>query len=75
VYRDGIPHATRAAIGEWLEYADPQKAIDKLLERNRGALDISGDSQLIGPLRMAGDQPRQRLDRAWRREASLFPIA
>lgn len=31
---DGAPHATRAAIGEWLEYADPQKAIDKVLERN-----------------------------------------
>lgn len=34
VYLDGIPHVTRAAIGEWLEYADPQKAIDKILERN-----------------------------------------
>lgn len=34
VYVDGIPHATRAAIGEWLEYADPQKAIDNLLDRN-----------------------------------------
>lgn len=34
VYIDGIPHATRAAIGEWLEYADPQKAIDNILERN-----------------------------------------
>ena len=31
---DGAPHTTRRAIGEWLEYADPQKAIDKLLERN-----------------------------------------
>ena len=33
-YVDGIPHATRAAIGEWLEYADPQKGIDNLLDRN-----------------------------------------
>ena len=33
-YVDGIPHATRAAIGEWLEYADPQKAIDNILARN-----------------------------------------
>lgn len=31
---DGVPHATRAAIGEWLEYADPQKAIDNILTRN-----------------------------------------
>ncbi|WP_275098105.1 hypothetical protein [Sedimenticola hydrogenitrophicus] len=33
-YVDGIPHATRQAIGEWLEYADSQKAIDNLLDRN-----------------------------------------
>lgn len=33
VYRDGIPHPTRAAIGEWLEYADPQKAVDNILAR------------------------------------------
>lgn len=34
VYLDGIPHATRAAIGEWLEYAEPIKAVSKILERN-----------------------------------------
>ncbi len=34
VHLDGIPHVTRAAIGRWLEYADPQRAIDKILERN-----------------------------------------
>lgn len=34
VHLDGVPHVTRAAIGRWLEYADPQKAIDKILERN-----------------------------------------
>lgn len=34
VYVDGIPHATRQAVGEWLEYTDPQKAIDNLLDRN-----------------------------------------
>ena len=34
VHLDGIPHVTRAAIGRWLEYADPQKAIDKIIERN-----------------------------------------
>ena len=31
---DGIPHATREAIGEWLGYDDPGRAISKLLERN-----------------------------------------
>lgn len=31
---DGIPHVTRRAIGEWLEYADPQNAIDVILKRN-----------------------------------------
>lgn len=34
VYIDGVPHPTRSAIGEFLEYADPQKAVDKILERN-----------------------------------------
>lgn len=33
-YLDGRPHFTRRAIGEWLEYADPQKAINTLIERN-----------------------------------------
>lgn len=31
---DGVPHATREAIGEWLGYDDPIRAISKLLERN-----------------------------------------
>jgi hypothetical protein len=34
VHVDGIPHATRRAVGEYLEYADPQKAIDNLIDRN-----------------------------------------
>lgn len=34
VYRDGVPHPTRAAIGEFLEYADPQNAVDVILGRN-----------------------------------------
>lgn len=34
VHRDGVPHPTRAAIGEWLEYADPQNAVDVILGRN-----------------------------------------
>lgn len=35
VYVDGIPHTTRRAIGEWLDYADPQNAIDVILGRNK----------------------------------------
>lgn len=31
---NGIPHVTRQGIGEWLEYANPQKQIDKIIERN-----------------------------------------
>lgn len=31
---DGIPHATRRALGEWLEYDDPAEGIRKLLNRN-----------------------------------------
>jgi len=31
---DDVPHITRQGIGEWLEYADPQNAITKILERN-----------------------------------------
>lgn len=33
-YVNGVPCATRQAIGEWLEYADPQKAIDNILAKN-----------------------------------------
>lgn len=31
---NGIPHATKTAIGEWLEYADPRDAVNKIIERN-----------------------------------------
>ena len=34
VYVDGVPHVTRRAIGEWLEYGEPKKAIQTILERN-----------------------------------------
>lgn len=34
VFIEGAPHATRFAVGEWLEYADPQNAIDVILGRN-----------------------------------------
>lgn len=33
-YVNSIPCTTRQAIGEWLEYTDAQKSIDKILERN-----------------------------------------
>lgn len=33
-YVNGVPCATRQAIGEWLEYADPQKAVDNILAKN-----------------------------------------
>ena len=31
---DGIPHATKIAMGEWLEYSFPREAINKIIERN-----------------------------------------
>lgn len=31
---NNVPHPTRYAIGEWLEYADPQNAVDVILGRN-----------------------------------------
>lgn len=34
VFIDGAPHATRAAIGEWLEYEDPAEGVRKILNRN-----------------------------------------
>ncbi|MCK4786246.1 MAG: hypothetical protein KAV87_20985 [Desulfobacteraceae bacterium] len=34
VFVNNVPHVTRTAMGQWLEYADPQKAIVKILERN-----------------------------------------
>lgn len=34
IFIEGAPHVTRFAVGEWLEYDDPIRAISKLLERN-----------------------------------------
>lgn len=31
---NSVPHVTRRAIGEWLEYAEPKNAIAKILARN-----------------------------------------
>lgn len=43
---DGTPHATKTAIGEWLEYADPRVAINKILGRNPHVDDYSVDVKL-----------------------------
>jgi len=34
VFIEGAPHATRFAVGEWLEYEDPAEGIRKILNRN-----------------------------------------
>lgn len=34
IYIDGVPHATKTAIGEWLEYADTRMAINTIVDRN-----------------------------------------
>lgn len=34
VMLDGVPHPTRKAIGEWLDYDDPQDGVRKILSRN-----------------------------------------
>lgn len=31
---DGTPHSTKQAIGEWLDYLEPRKSINKIIERN-----------------------------------------
>ena len=33
-YINGVPHITPRAVGEWLEYGDPVRAVSKLIERN-----------------------------------------
>lgn len=48
VYVDGVPHVTRRAMGEWLEYADPQKAIDNIIDRNPHLNDHSVPLKLRG---------------------------
>lgn len=45
---DGVPHATRAAIGEWLEYDDPAEGVRKLLNRNSYIEDHSVQVKLTG---------------------------
>lgn len=43
---DGMPHSTKTAIGEWLEYAEPLKAINKIIERNPHLREYSVDVKL-----------------------------
>lgn len=45
---DGAPHCTRYAIGEFLEYADPQNAVDVILGRNPHIKDWSVPVRLTG---------------------------
>lgn len=46
VFIDGIPHITKQAIGEWLEYSEPRKNINKILERNIHIDEFSVDVKL-----------------------------
>lgn len=43
---DGIPHPTKIAIGEWLEYSYPREAINKIIERNPHLLHWSVEVKL-----------------------------
>lgn len=45
---DNIPHVTRAAVGEWLEYTYPQNAIDIVLRRNPHVENYSVPVNLTG---------------------------
>jgi hypothetical protein len=45
---DGIPHVTRRAVGELLEYNDPQNGVDSILSRNNYIEDHSlSDCQVL----------------------------
>jgi hypothetical protein len=46
LYLNNAPHATKTAIGEWLEYADPRTAINSILDRNRYIDEHSTDVKL-----------------------------
>lgn len=48
VYIDGVPHATRLAVGEWLEYDDPYEGVRKLLNRNPYIEEFSVPVKLTG---------------------------
>lgn len=47
VFIDGVPHATKTAIGEWLEYAEPRVAVNNILARNSYIEAHSVDINLI----------------------------
>ncbi len=44
---NGIPYATKQAVGEWLEYAEPRRSINNLLERNRYIEEYAVDIKLM----------------------------
>jgi len=46
VYVNGVPHATKRAIGEWLEYADPRVGINGVLHSNPYIEEFSVDVKL-----------------------------
>lgn len=47
VYIGGVPHATKTAIGEWLEYGDPRLSINNIIARNPHLKNYSTDIKLI----------------------------
>ncbi|MBF0453627.1 MAG: hypothetical protein HQL72_02280 [Magnetococcales bacterium] len=47
VWINFVPHATKQAIGEWLEYAEPRRSINTLLERNPYIDEYSTDIKLM----------------------------
>lgn len=44
---DGVPHATKIAIGEWLDYVDPRVAVNKIITRNSYIRQWSVDTKLV----------------------------
>lgn len=48
---DGVPHFTRRAIGEWLEYSLPKESINTLIQRETG---IENHSRVINMITLDG---------------------
>lgn len=59
VYIQGAPYFTRRAIGEWLEYKDPQKAIDNIINRNPHI----NNSEWSTPLKLRGVEGNRTVER------------
>jgi hypothetical protein len=47
IYIDGVPHASKTAIGEWLEYGDARVAVNKIVARNGYINQWSVDTKLV----------------------------